>query len=117
MTRHTDLARLTDELVLSKMKQGVGYSPTDSASRLGYRTEPVRKVLIMMLLDGRVVVRKRDDRHNAYYLPAEPETKVSHGEFEVPTQPIHINLSGELVGYDAALNARASLCMTLRRIA
>lgn len=117
MKRHADLSKLTEELVLSKMKSGVGYSPTDIATRLGYRTENVRRILMTLMLNGRVIVRKRDDRHNAYYLPAEAETKVSHGEFEIPTQPIHINLTGELTGFDAEIERRAALCMLVRRYA
>ena len=109
---------IPDEVILSRMETGDRLSAGRIAARLNMGEDKVRRKLSDLMARGKIKREREGKSSNLAYLYFIEHPKViANGEFEIPTPFVGVNLEGELVGYGAALNERASLCMTLRRTA
>ncbi|SAK53284.1 hypothetical protein AWB78_01311 [Caballeronia calidae] len=115
------VVEITDEMILSRLISGDKLTVTGLASLLELRREIVRRKVFQMVDEGKILRKRESENQRAPYLyfvehPTAP-TVIAHGEFEIPQRLITRNLTGEIKGYDAELNNRMALCMTLSRIA
>jgi DNA-binding transcriptional ArsR family regulator len=109
---------IPDELILSRMENGDKLTATRIAARLAMSPEKVRKKLLSLVAQGKVKREREGKSLNLAYLYfVEQAQIIAGGAYEIPTPFVGVNLTGELVGYAQEMNARAALCMTLRRVA
>lgn len=107
---------IPEEMILSRMESGDRLSVARIAARLNMSPDKVRRKLLDLVAQGKIKREREGKSANLAYLYfVEHPQIIANGEFEIPTPFVGVNLEGELVGYGAALNARTSLCMSIRR--
>lgn len=117
MTR--PVIEISDETMIERMTAFDGISVHRLAQRLHISDERIRAKLLRMIADGKVRRERESKNRNSpfrYYVVGADRT-IANGEFEIPTHPVLICLTGSLVGYDAEFARRRELCMTTRRAA
>lgn len=110
---------IPDEMILARLESGDKLTLARLAARLHMREEKVRKKLLIMVAQGKVIRERENASPNTpylYYVDA-AQTVIAGGAFEIPTPFVPVLMTGELKGYDAALSQRTALCMSIRRAA
>lgn len=110
---------ITDEMILSRMTSGDKITLARLASKLKLGEEKVRKKLLSMVNQGKVTREREGTTMSSSYLyfVDHVDLPIANGAYEIPTPFVGVNLTGELVGYAQEMNARAALCMSIRRVA
>lgn len=110
---------IPDEMILARLESGDKLTLARLAARLHMREEKVRRKLLVMAKEGKVIRERENASPNTpylYYVDA-AQTAIAGGAFEIPTPFVGVNLEGELTGFGAEMNRRAALCMLVRRYA
>jgi hypothetical protein len=107
---------LTPENFLARMVLGQKYSSYQLAAKYRVSTDDVRPLIAQLVRNGEIKV-EHAARNLLYFRPdGEKVLPVVDldGPFAIPTRPVTVLLTGQLVGYQAEIARRTSLCMLAR---
>ncbi|MBC8642104.1 hypothetical protein IAG25_35450 [Caballeronia sp. EK] len=109
---------IPDEMILQRMETGDKLTVARLAARLNMSPEKVRMKLLDMVAQGKIKREREGKSMSMAYLYFVDRVRIiAGGAYEIPTPFVGVNLTGDLVGYAQEMNARAALCMSIRRVA